>query len=194
MMNYLCKKTALRVFCAAAMSLFSLCSFAAPKFDQAPYGGLQISFVDVDYGWRSEEEASFTTALGRLGIHASERFAAEVRFGTGVTKDSVGYYNADDDVDLEIKYILGAYGLWHAHLVDLFSVYGLLGVTRAEAEASTSGGSLSEEETGFSSGFGAAFYFTDRVTINIEYISYINSSNSSTFDVDGLSGGLSMFF
>lgn len=149
------------------------------------YAGLQYAISDYSEDGLSAEPNP-TALVGRLGVNLTDIFSIEGRLGLGLQDDTVNIFGTD--VTMEIDSLIGVYGAGHIYLNKNSSVYGLLGLTRAEATISSPGfTSQSDDETGLSFGVGADIGIGNGVALNIEYVQYLNKSD---FDFSALAFGV----
>ena len=147
-------------------------AFAASEGDT--YGGLQYS--QVTYDEDDFDKAKPTALVGKLGQFVSESVAIEGRLGFGVSDDEidvdVGPF--DVEVEIEVNYLVGIYGVLHSDTEAKVTFYGLVGVTQVELEASAFGESFEEDDTGLSYGLGVNIGH-----FNLEYMSYLDEDDYS---------------
>jgi hypothetical protein len=87
----------------------------------------------------------------------------------------------DVEVEIEVNYLVGIYGVLHSDTEAKATFYGLIGVTQGELEASAFGESFDEDDTGLSYGVGVNIgYF------NLEYMSYLDEDD---YSVTAISAG-----
>ena len=159
---------------------YSSVSIAASEGDT--YGGLQYALVTYDEDGIDEVEP--TALVGRFGKFVSENVAIEGRLGFGLSDDSVDV--GPFDVDVEVEYLFGFYGVFHTNSNSDTSVYGVLGFTQGELEGSAMGITVSEDDSGLSYGFGINIK-----SFTIEYMSYIDEDD---YDVTAISLGFATEF
>jgi len=178
------KKLNKKILTVAMFSCMSVASASAIADNtNKTYFGAQYAIGT--YSEDGFDDVNPTALVGRFGKYFNDNFALEGRLGIGIQDDSINIFGTD--VTLEIDTILGIYGIGHFNLNETSSVYGLLGLTRAEATVSASGfGSDSDDETGLSFGVGADIGVSETVALNIEYTQYLNKSD---FDFSALSFG-----
>jgi len=147
------------------------------------YAGFQ--YASGSYSEAASQALNPTLLMGRLGKYINDWFSLEGRVGAGIEDDSLNFPGTD--ISLNIDSVIGVYGLGHIDLNQVASVYGLLGVTRAEATVSSPGLiPNSEDEAGLSFGVGADLDIGNRISMNIEYLQYLNKSN---FDFSAIGVG-----
>lgn len=151
------------------------------------YGGIQYAIATYSEDGVSEEPKP-TALIGLLGANITDRFAVEGRLGTGLQDDTVTVSGAD--VTTEIDSLIGVYGIGHINLSGGSSVYGLLGLSRAELTFSYPDNpaldSTSDDKTGLSFGLGADIPVSNYVALNIEFVQYLMSG----FDLSAFSFGV----
>ncbi len=163
--------------------------YAQPEF----YVGLnyaQLSFEAEDDFF--EESADWNTVGINLGVQPSPYLAFEGRYGRGVGGDE----HFDGTVETKLKHYFGFYALPQIPIQDVMSVYGLLGWTKAKAEASVSAARWkgSESEDDFSYGVGVRFLDRSRPGGVAFFAEYARLINRSDYDINGLMLGLSWHF
>ena len=146
------------------------------------YAGIQYAVTTYSKDGFSEEPKPIAL-VGRLGVNINDSFSVEGRLGLGLQDDDVNING--NNVTMEIDSIVGAYAIGHININKNSSLYGLLGLSRAEATFSAPGfSSSSDDESGLSFGVGADIGLSKKLAINIEYIQYLNKSD---FDVNAIS-------
>ena len=158
----------------AAIALTSVASLASAE----GYLGANYSFIDED-----------DVELGALVVKGGYKFtdwaAVEGRAGLGITDDS--YHG----VDIELNSLYGAYFVAGLPTDSGFYPYVLAGYTKAEVEASGFGVSFKEDDSDFSYGLGADYYFSDNVAANLEFIRYMDKNDS---ELDAINLGVTYKF
>ncbi|MGP9679593.1 porin family protein [Halomonas sp. AOP27-A1-41] len=134
-------------------------------------GALASHYVfDVD-GIRDDVNPTGLTIRG--GYFLNDFVAIEGRIGTGLSDDSIG----GSGVDVELDQLMGVYAVGHLPVNNVFSFYGLLGFSYAEATISNRFVSVSDDDDGFSYGAGVQLNFTPQISGQLEYVSYLNKSD-----------------
>ena len=162
---------------AASVLLLPLTSNA-----ENTYGGIQYAMGT--YNEDGFEEVKPTALIGRFGNYVNNSVSIEGRLGVGLQDDSIDYFGID--ISLELDTLIGVYGLAHANINQNSDVHALIGFSRAEATVSALGYSASSDDTGLSFGVGANLGTGNNVSLNIEYVQYLNKSN---FDFSALAFG-----
>ncbi len=153
--------------------------FAAETGDNY-FGG---QFALVTYDEEGVDEAEPTAGVLRFGRYLNPNVSVEGRFGIGLQDDSVEVIGID--VDVEVKTLMGFYGVFESG-GDTGSVYGVIGFTRGELEASALGITVDEDDSGLSFGFGVNIG-----GFNIEYMSYLDEDE---YDATAVSLGFRSTF
>ncbi|WP_019022875.1 MULTISPECIES: porin family protein [unclassified Thioalkalivibrio] len=172
-----------------ALALVSF-GFLAPALALAqpsagtPYVGGQYSHLDADVSgvsgsWNPD------ALVARGGYFFNEYFAVEGRAGTGLSDDT------DNGVDVELDYMIGGYARGNLPVSNVVSLYGMAGVTHAEATASGGGVSVTDDDTGPSYGVGAEFNVANDLGLSVEWMRYMDESD---YDVDAISVGMNYHF
>ena len=152
-------------------------------------GGQGTNYVGLQYALVTYDEEGFddvepTALVGRLGHFVTDNVAVEGRIGFGLQDDEVEVdlgFLGTVDVEVEIEHIFGIYAAIHSSSTSDIAVYGILGYSQGEVEASALGVEASEDESGFSYGFGLNIK-----KFNIEYMSYLDEDD---FEVTAISLG-----
>jgi len=150
-------------------------TYAASQGDN--YVGLQYS--QVTYDEDDFDDAEPTALVGKIGQFINESAAIEGRLGYGISDDEIDV--GPFDVEIEINYLVGVYGVFHTDTDAKATFYGLVGVTKGELEASAFGESFEEDDTGLSYGLGVNIGF-----FNLEYMSYLDEDD---YSVTAISAG-----
>jgi opacity protein-like surface antigen len=150
------------------------------------YYGAQYARMTYDKGGFDDLEP--TALVLRLGKIVSPGVGVEGRLGFGLSDDSGS--SGRIDYEFEIDHLLGVYVVGTVDAGDSASFYGLLGLSRVDANASASLGGQSVDdsgdESGFSFGIGAEFG-PPKTRFNIEYISYLDEDD---FELTAVSLGV----
>lgn len=131
------------------------------------YAAIQFAFADVDTGLGDADPIAL---IGRFGKFTTDNVSLEGRFGIGIQDDETDFLGIDVDIDIET--VIGVYVLVHSTPSAGNSIYGIVGITRGELEASALGESESDDETDVSFGIGANFG-----SFNVEFINYIDEDD-----------------
>jgi hypothetical protein len=167
-------------------------SFAVAASENERYLGFSYSLVEYQDEAIESDEVESTAVIGRFGHFFYDNFSVEGRLGDGFQSDRLlARTDSGDDfnleLDVEVDYLLGAYGLLHFNSGNDISYYGILGYTRIKLIGeSNSSISVVEDESGLSYGFGVDIY-----TFNFEVIQYLDEDD---FDIFGLSVGFTVDF
>ncbi|XKF16790.1 porin family protein [Halomonas sp. BLK-85] len=165
---------------------FSLMSTPVSAIDAGDkYVGGQLSRTDLDRDISGASDINPSAFIGRLGFFGFDNFAIEGRLGTGISDDTV------QGVDFEIDSIVGVYGVGHLPLGNIASAYAVVGYSRAELTASTSGLSVDDNDSDFSYGAGFQVKITPTLSGHVEYMSYLDKSN---YDFTAVGLGLNYHF
>lgn len=170
--------------------LYSSVSIAAGEKDR--YLGFNYSLVEYQDDAIESDEVETTAVIGRWGKFFNNNLSVEGRLGEGFQSDRLlARTDKGDDfnleLDVEVDYLLGVYGLLHSNRQSDISYYGILGYTQIKLIGeSDSNISVVEDEGGLSYGFGVDIY-----TFNLEIIQYLDQDD---FDIFGLSIGFTVDF
>ena len=123
----------------------------------------------------------------RFGGIFNRYFAIEGRFGVGLEEDTQNINGVEASVELDS--LMGAYGVGHINFGKSSSVYGLIGVSRVEGTVKVPtipGATASDDESDLSFGIGVDVGITKSISLNIEYVSYVNKTD---FDLSAIGLG-----
>lgn len=176
------KKTAL----LKSLLAVSIVTLPAVTFAESYVGG---NFAMIDYSEEGASDASLNAIYGRFGTFFGDNFSGELRLGLGVGDDSVSY--AGFDVDVELKNFFGAYLRGGVPVGESFYPYAIIGYSKGKLEASALGESESASESDLSFGVGADFSVAETVTINLEYMNYIDKDGG---ELSGFAVGIAKSF
>lgn len=98
----------------------------------------------------------------------------------------------DISVELEVDTVLGLYLVGQTTAGGAVSVYGIVGFTLVDFTVDVDGGILgsgsdSDDESDLSYGFGANFDVSDKVSLNIEFMQYLDKDD---FEASAVSVGV----
>lgn len=147
------------------------------------------SFAAIEYSESGLDDADLTSIYGRAGAKLNDYLSAEIRAGVGVGDDSVGFLGVD--VNVELENFFGAYVRGGIPTGSIAYPYIIAGYTRGEVEASALGFSESESESDISYGVGLDLNMNEQITLNIEYINYLDKNET---EVSGFSVGVVWLF
>lgn len=171
------------------MSALTLSSVLAQADTPAVYlGGNLAALKYTEAGLH--DDATFKSIFGRIGLQITANFSGELRAGMGLRDESVAVLGTD--VDLELDHFYGAYLRGGFQASDEVSPYVIIGYTEGELTGSAPGAnSATVSESDMSLGFGVDFLVDNSVTVNIEYMRYLDKEG---FDVSGPAFGISSSF
>jgi hypothetical protein len=172
------KSIAVAVF-TVAVSAFA---GAATAQQERTYVGGNIVWADVEVAGAT---VTPTMLSGRFGREFSRHFAVEGRVGLGIADDTVSFVGNSTTVDMD--YAFGVYARGILPLADIFSIYGLLGLTAGKLSLSGPGGSFSDSESDLSYGFGADLAIGRNLAVNFEWARLFEISG---YDVEATSIGI----
>jgi opacity protein-like surface antigen len=126
------------------------------------YGGVGVAEVE----FKPDRGPSFkpTAISGFVGKEINPNLAAELRLSAGIGSDS----------NVEVDHVFGAYVRGILPLARDFSLYGLLGVSRAKVNFTGGGGSVTD--TGLSYGIGGDINIGKSVAVGVEWASLVRPS------------------
>lgn len=162
---------------------------AAQAEAQSGYFGGSVAFLEYSET-DIDDDASLSVLYGRLGLNFNQNFSGEIRLGVGVGDDTVDVFGTNVDVELDNMY--GVYVRGGAPVSAVVYPYAVLGYTRGKATASAAGfGSVSDSETDVSFGLGVDFTVSKEITINAEYMNYLDKDGA---EISGLAIGVATHF
>jgi len=172
----------------AVVALFSVPATSSEA--GSTYAGGQFALLDFDLGFVDFEP---TALVGRVGHFFVDNVAIEGRIGVGISDDSISAPGARLSVELEN--LFGVYLLGHLPIEGIVSPYGLIGFTSAKAKATFEDDfgrfSESDSESGFTWGLGVDVRVAQQVSLNAEYVRYLDKSD---FDFSAVSLGVNYWF
>lgn len=146
------------------------------------YFGIQYAvtdYTDDDYSRSFNPEL----LMARFGGYIIPNVSIEARLGFGVQDDTQfqpEYGVSGLDVSMELESIMGLYATGRVDLTESASVYGVLGVSCVEATAKAPEFPIATStncETGPSYGAGFNVDFAEKISLNIEYMKYLDKSD-----------------
>lgn len=177
---------------AASLLCTPLLANAAPLQQGTPYAGLNYSLLNYSEEGVSDD-AEPTALVGKMGYFMVDQIAVEGRLGLGTTDDTVNVnvVGVNVPVDVEIDRMFGLYLVGHLPLGEQASLYALVGFTDVKATFSAAGYSASDNDSGFTYGFGADLYASEQFGINAEYTQYLDETG---YDLSAVSLGVKLHF
>lgn len=154
----------IKLISIVAITLLSSLSIADHK-----YIGLNISSVDLVKNASPTFDIATTNLV--LGKSLSDNISAELRYGSGIFKDTLNV--SSDEISAKVKKSQGVYVKYNLPLTNGLNSYAIIGYTEATIDYAGSETSESDISTGLGINFGA----TDSSSFNIEYVNFINTSN-----------------
>ena len=154
------------------------------------YFGFQYAQVEED-----DLDLEPTVGIFRIGSMGDNGVGFEGRFGVGISDDDVSAsdpFLGDISLELEVDTVLGLYLVGQTTASGAVSVYGIIGFTMVDFTVDVDGGILgsasdSDDESDLSYGFGANFDVSDKMSLNIEFMQYLDTDD---FDVSAVSLGV----
>lgn len=172
----------------AALGLL-LVATPALAYELKPHWYLGASYDPLTLSGSDGGDFDVDAVTVKLGAGLHRFMAVEARAGFGVGDDTQTVLGTP--VTAEIDQFYGAYLKGIIPLHQTVSLYGLAGYTQVEATASSVLGSESEKSDGFSYGAGLAWHFNRNVSINAEWMSYLDKDD---FELDGFGLGANVSF
>jgi len=165
------------------------------------YAGFQYSIVDAESS-RAGIPLSFepSALVGRMGSFINNYLALEARVGFGFSDDKATMSRLDateeneiiDQYGLDVENLFGFYLLGNLAVANTIDLYGLIGITSLDV-GTTTGQTIvniatsdelvaftrtgSRTENGLSYGLGGRVGITEKSSLNLEYMSYIDKSD-----------------
>lgn len=183
LLEFIMKKH-LSIAIAAATFTLATTSAVANSAGSGYVGALASHYT---YDVEGVDDINPTGLTLRGGYFLTDNVAVEGRLGTGLSEDTVSGTN----VDAELDQLMGVYVTGYLPVNEVFSFYGLLGFSYAEATLSNRFTSISDDDDGFSYGAGVQVNFTPQVSGQLEYVSYLDKSD---YSLSAASIGLSYHF
>ncbi len=180
-------------FAISLVILFSAGVFSPPGYaehDKEARFGLLYGVADL--------ENDFVSGLDPSGIVVrfvpvtDTWFGYEARLGLGISegKDDIDSARGSGEVEVDIQTIAGLYLNAHSSLSNVFTVYGVAGLTWIRYDLEFDGRLLqdAEDESGFAYGFGVDIGKQDNLKVNLEFMQYLDKSD---FDLSTIGIGIS---
>lgn len=171
-------------------SLLAASALVAASSASAEGFYLGLGYQIGTYDENGVPEADISAIKFEAGTYFSEYIAVEAHLNLGMDSDTVAVpvtTNTSVDVDIELENSVSLFLKGDLEVSPDFNLYGLLGFSQVDVEASAQGFSESTTDTGFSYGAGAEVGFGNRVYVSAEYISYINADE---YDYNGINLGV----
>lgn len=163
-----------------ALSLLNTAQAEGQRYIGGGFSRLSLSVAGTN------DDASMSAVIGRLGAVFTDNFAAEIRAGIGVGEGSIAGF------DIELDRLFGVYARSGVAVTRSFFPYIALGYTRAKVTTSaTFTGSESDSGDDISFGLGADIKVGSTITFNIEYMNYYNDDG---VEIDGFTLGIATRF
>lgn len=165
------------------------------------YAGFQFNVVDAENS-SARVPLSFepTALVGRMGSFINRHLALEARVGFGfsddkVTMSSLGATEENEIIDqygLDVENLFGFYLLGNFPVSNIINLYGVIGITSLDVATTTDQTIVhratlnelvaftktdSSTENGLSYGLGAGIGITEKSSLNLEYMSYIDKND-----------------
>ena len=180
------------IYLIAILSIFGSLygSRAVAEIGGETYFGFQYAQIDEE-----DFDLEPTVGIFRIGNMGDNGVGFEGRIGVGISDDDVSGFDpvlGDISLELEVDTVFGIYLVGQTTTDSAVSVYGIIGFTQADFSGDIDGGilgsdSFSEDESDLSYGFGANFDVSDKMSLNIEFMQYLDTDD---FDVSAVSLGV----
>jgi opacity protein-like surface antigen len=157
---------------------------------QETYFGFQYAQIDED-----DLDLEPTVGIFRIGSMGENGVGFEGRIGVGLSDDDISEtdpFLGDISLELEVDTVLGLYLVGQTTAGGVISVYGIVGFTMVDYTLDLDlgilgSGSDSDDESDLSYGFGANFDVSDKVSLNIEFMQYLDKDD---FEASAISVGV----
>lgn len=160
------------------ITLVSVLALAAIGAQAQTYG--EIGYTTVSFTDPSSSPTIKTSpkALrGLMGYEISENIAIEGIIGLGLGSDSIKVNGQSSGANLKINSMYGVYLTPKAKLADNLEGFVRAGYMHVKGTATDSGSSSTSSESGFSYGFGARYALDKNMSLNVDYMSYLNKTD-----------------
>ena len=164
--------------------------FAFGAHAQGVYGEVGYSQFNLKQDSRGfDAKVKPTAARAIVGVELAPHLAIEGHAATGLKDDSVriGPASATGEVDN----MLGAFVKHKVMLGDTVELYGRAGVASTKVSTSAFGVGDSNRTTSFAYGGGASFSLTPQLSLNADYMNYLDRRGTK---VDGVTFGVGFKF
>jgi len=140
-------------------------------------GYTTVSFDDSSFGstWKSSPKA----LRGLVGYELNENLAIEGMIGLGLGNDGIKVKGQNVlGANLKIDNMYGVYITPKVKLANNLEGFVRAGYAHVKGTVSDNGQSSSGSESGFSYGLGARYAFDKNMSLNFDYMSYLDKSNA----------------
>ncbi|EKE70243.1 porin family protein [Gallaecimonas xiamenensis] len=163
----------------------SLISVPAMAAQPGLYGGAHYSAISLDS--EDGENFDFGNLGGQLGYQFNDFLALEGRAAFSVQDDNI----SGTSIDVELQNNYGIYLLPQYHFNNVFSVYGLVGWTKAKLKVSGYGQSASDSDSDMGFGGGLKLAVSDQAHLFLEYAKLMEVEGD---DIDAVTFGINFSF
>ncbi|MFN4266889.1 MAG: porin family protein [Aquabacterium sp.] len=176
----------------AAIAIASVSAFAQQKpvvYVEAGYSFVNYEATDSGDTFKSSPKA--IRLIG--GAELNKNVAVELMVGFNGGNDSVSYNGVDvSAVTMKIDSIYGLYVKPKFEVAPNFELFGRMGYTHASAKVSAPGyGAAKASDSDLSYGIGATLYLDPKLSINVDYMSYLDKSD---YSANGFTVGIGLKF
>jgi len=173
------------------LALASLLALLAGTASAQYYGEIGYTSLDLDVDVGPTLTSSPDAVRGIFGYEFNPNLAFEGMLAVGLSDDGVKVNGTSVNASAEVRHLFGFYVKPKYKFTPQFEVFGRAGFSKGKAKISGAGGSASESESGLSFGVGASYAINQTVSVNFDYMSYLDESDVS---VDGFTLGLGYKF
>jgi opacity protein-like surface antigen len=143
-------------------------------------GYIGFNYMIVEYEDDFDNNANLGAGGLKIGFDIIDYLSIEARGGLGLKDDDVDVDGVDREVKIDWYY--GAY-LIPKYRYNQAQIYGIAGFTKAEGEE--------VEESDFSYGAGLEWFFSENVSVNLEYTMLLDKDD---YEVDSFNIGVNCHF
>jgi attachment invasion locus protein len=178
-------KRRLHTLAIAATSLIAVAAHAQGAYGEVGYS--QFNLKQDSRGFDTKVKPTAVRAI--VGVELAPHLAIEGHAATGLKDDSVriGSASATGEVDN----MLGAFVKPKVMLGNTVELYGRAGVASTKVSTSAFGAGDSDRTTSFAYGGGASFSLTPQLSLNADYMNYLDRRGTK---VDGVTFGVGFKF
>ncbi|WP_300527223.1 porin family protein [Maricaulis sp.] len=140
----------------------SLAALTLGAASQAQDFTLSAGYEAADF-----DAVEFDTAVFRGSYFFNENFGLEGQLGFGLGDETVDVLG--NDVNVELDYTFGAYGVYRYAASDSVNLLARAGYVHAEVEADFAGFEASEDDGAFAAGVAAEWFLDDANGVRFDY-------------------------
>jgi outer membrane autotransporter protein len=165
---------------------------AAAALSALAAGALAQTYAEVGITSATYKESESGLSLksspqsfrGLLGYQLNNNVAIEGMVGFGMSDDGVKVNGVSvPGVNFEVDDIVGIYAKGKVQLTEGLDAFARVGYARSKGTVSGNGFSESASDSGFSYGVGLSYAINSKISVNLDYMSYLNKSDSKATGV-----------